>query len=563
MSFSLSHHFSIDAPGRTVEHSAGTMAAAARAYQRRDHAEAERICLALIDREPRHFDALHLLGVVCLDRRHLADAVGYLTRAVRERPDNGSAHYHLGTALLGLKLYAQATAALRSAVALRPGDAGALNNLGNALGDGGRPDEAIECYRQALAIDPGLIAAHFNSARSLVALDRLDEAVIGFRAALAHAAADTDADRLSDIHASLGHALAALGRYDEALAHCRAVASWHPRVADWNESLVLLLLGRYAEGWRKYEGRWGIADHDPPRPDARVPVLSEVCGKRMLLTPEQGHGDLIQFARYAPLLAAHGAHVTVQTYVELKALMRTLDGVEQIVALGEREPPADIVTPLLSLPLVFGARVDSIPGQVPYLRPPPERLAAWQRRLGPRTGPRVGLAWWGSQHIPKWSVPIELLQPLIACPEIELHALQKEIPPAQRDWLAGRTLVDHSTELHDYADTAALISLLDLVITIDTSVAHLAGALGKPVWIMLQHSADWRWLLERHDTPWYPTARLFRQQRPGAWEQVVRDVVQVLAGRGGDGVAIGRSGDVGRAAEETMAAATRPNQTSS
>jgi tetratricopeptide (TPR) repeat protein len=542
MSFGLSHRFSINAHERMAVYSADTMAAAAHAYCRRDLAEAERICLALIDREPRHFDVLHLLGVVCLDRQHLADAVGYLARAVRERPDDGSAHYHLGTALLGLKLYNQAAAALRRAVAQRPGDAGALNNLGNALSDGGRPDEAIDWYRQALAIDPGLVAAHFNRARSLAALDRFDEAVTGFRAALAHAAADTDAGRLADIHASLGHALAAIGCYDEALAQCRAVASWHPQVANWNESLVLLLLGRYADGWRKYEGRWGIADHDPPRPDAHVPRLSDLCAKRILLTPEQGHGDLIQFARYAPLLAAHGARVAMQTYVELKALMRSLDGVEQVVAIGEREPPADIVTPLLSLPLVFGTRVDSVPAQVPYLRPPPERLGAWQRRIGPRTTTRVGLAWWGSQHIPKRSMQIELLQPLLLCPDIELHALQKEIPSAQRDWLAGEPVVDHSAELHDYSDTAALISLLDLVVTIDTSVAHLAGALGKPVWIMLQRSADWRWLLERQDSPWYPTARLFRQQRAGDWGQVVRDVVQALARLGDGGVAIGGSG---------------------
>ena len=187
-------------------------------------------------------------------------------------------------------------------------------------------------------------------------------------------------------------------------------------MAAWNESLILLLLGRYAEGWRKYEGRWGVADHDPPRADARVPELAEVAGKRVLLTPEQGHGDMIQFARYAPLLAAHGARVIVQTYVELKALMRTLRGVERVIAMDETEPPADIVTPLLSLPLVFGTVLDTIPAQVPYLRAPPERLAVWQQRLGPRTRPRIGLCWWGSQHIPKRSLPIETLLPVLSHP---------------------------------------------------------------------------------------------------------------------------------------------------
>jgi tetratricopeptide (TPR) repeat protein len=512
--------------------SSETIAAAARAYYARDYGEAERVCLALIERDPRHFDALHLLGVVCLDRAQLADAVGYLTRAARERADDARVSYHLGTALLRLKLYDQAETSLRRTLALQPKDVGALNNLGNALGQSGRHKDAVACYRQVLETDPRHVPARFNLGRSLFALDRLDESVAAFRQALADAPSDIDKDRLADIHGSYGQALLALGRYDEALAACDAIAACQPQVAAWNESLVLLLLGRYQEGWRKYGGRWGIAGHDPPRPDARVPDLAEVAGKRVLLTPEQGHGDLIQFARYAPLLAAQGARVTVQTYVELKVLMQTLDGVERVIAPGEREPPADIVTPLLSLPVMFDTRLDSVPARVPYLHAPEQRVAAWQRRLGPRSRLRVGLAWWGSQHIPKRSIPIEMLLALLSLPEIELHALQKELPATQRDWLSSHDrLIDHSAEFNDYADTAALISLLDLVVTIDTSVAHLAGALGKPVWIMLQHSADWRWLLDRDDSPWYPTARLFRQKRAGHWETVVADVATALAGQ--------------------------------
>jgi tetratricopeptide (TPR) repeat protein len=534
MSFGFSHRFSVDSFGRPIQPPlSGLLAEAARAYYARNHAEAERVCLALLEREPRHFDALHLLGVVCLDRARLAEAIGYLTCAARERPDDAQVNYHLGTALLGEKLYQQAESVLRHSAALRPGDAGALNNLGNALGGDGRHAEAIDCYRQVLAIDAGHAPAWFNLGRNLAALDRLEDAVAAFREALRHASAEIDADRLADVYASLGETLVALGRYEEAQATCHAIAGRRPELAAWNESLLLLLLGRYAEGWRKYEGRWAVADHDPPRADARVPELAEVAGKRVLLTPEQGHGDMIQFARYAPLLAAQGARVTLQTYVELKALMQTLNGVEQVVAADETEPPADIVTPLLSLPLVFGTRLDSVPARVPYLRAPPERLADWQRRLGPRAHPRIGLAWWGSQHILKRSLPIETLLPVLSYPGIELHALQKEIPAAQRDWLAARRLLtDHSAALNDYADTAALISQLDLVVTVDTSVAHLAGALGVPVWIMLQHSADWRWLLDRDDSPWYPTARLFRQRRTGDWDGVVADVAQALGRHG-------------------------------
>jgi tetratricopeptide (TPR) repeat protein len=505
------------------------MAAAANYYRAGNYAEAERCCLELIAADARNFDALHLLGVVYLDGSQLPDAVRYLTRAERERPNDARVHYHLGTALLGQKLHHQAEPELRRALALRPNDTAALNNLGNALAAMGRHEDAIQCLRQVLQIQPGFAPALYNLGHSLAALDRLEEAVVSYEAALAHAAG-ADPDRLADVYAGLGEALVGLRRYDEALAACRAMSGFKPELARWNASLALLLLGRYAEGWPNYEGRWHVADHDPPRPDARVPQLAEVAGKRMLLTCEQGHGDIFQFARYAPLLARRGARVTLQGYIEQKELLQTLDGVETVIAMGEKEPPYDIVTPLLSLPLVFGTELDSIPADVPYLRAPPARLEAWRERLGPRTQPRIGLAWWGSQHIPKRSLPIEALLPVIMLPGIEIHAMQKDLPPEQRDWVAKHPrLIDRGDELRDYADTAALISLLDLVVTIDTSVAHLAGALGKPVWIMLQYSADWRWLLDRDDSPWYPTARLFRQHRRGDWSGVVADVAKELA----------------------------------
>ena len=530
MSYALSIRYCVDAFGRTIP--AHGMEAAARYYRAHDPAEAERCCLELVERDPRHFDALHLLGVISLDRSQFTDAVGYLTRALRERPDDAQVNYHLGTAQLGLKLYGQAEASLQRALMARPDDVSTLNNLGNALAGHRKPQAAIDCFQQVLQQVQTHAAAHYNMGRALAELDRAEAAVASFHDALAHASAATEPDRVADIHAALGQALVGLGRYDEALAACHAIAPAAPGVAAWNESLVLLLLGRYIEGWRKYEGRWQVKDHDPPRSDARVPALGEVAGKRVLLVPEQGHGDMIQFARYAPLLAAQGAKVDVQTYVELKALMQTLDGVEDVVEPNEKEPAADIVTPLLSLPLVFATDLNSIPSRVPYLHAPPERLAAWRHRLGEHTRRRVGLAWWGSQHISRRSLPIETLAPILSLPDLEFHALQKEIPAAHRAFMSAHSeLLDHSADLGDFADTAALISLLDLVVTIDTSVAHLAGALGKPVWIMLQHTADWRWLLDRKDSPWYPTARLFRQKKPGDWQGVVGNVARALRPR--------------------------------
>jgi tetratricopeptide (TPR) repeat protein len=527
MSYALSTRFQIDASGRPIP--THGMDAAARYYRAHNLTEAERCCRELIEHDLRHFDALHLLGVVLLDRAQFADAITWLTRAFQQRPDDAQVNYHLGTAQLGLKLYDQAETTLRHALVTRPDDAATLNNLGNALAGNGKHAAAIECFQQVQRLAPGHAASHYNMGRALAELDRLDDAVASFQAALVNAPVETEPGRLADIHAALGQAFVGLGRYDEARAECRAIAATDPGVAEWNESLVLLLLGQYNEGWRKYEGRWQVKDHDPPRVGARVPTLTEVVGKRVLVITEQGHGDMIQFARYAPLLAAHGAKVSVQTYIELKALMQTLERVEAVVAATEPEPAADIVTPLLSLPLMFGTDLATIPSQVPYLHAPPERQAVWQQRLGAPTRRRIGLAWWGSQHIARRSLSIETLLPILSTPNAEFHAVQKEIPPAHREFMAAHpTLIDHSHELVDFADTAALISQLDLVVTIDTAVAHLAGALGKPVWIMLHHSADWRWLLDRTDSPWYPTARLFRQKRAGDWKGVVDSVARAL-----------------------------------
>jgi tetratricopeptide (TPR) repeat protein len=522
-SYALSTSFRVDASGRRIaEPPTHGMEAAERYYHARDYDETQRCCRELIAQDEHHFDALHLLGVVHLDCRRLQEATDCLTRAVRERPEHSLANYHLGSALLELRQFDQAEAALRQALAGRADEPGTLNNLGNALIELGRHDEALACFEHVLCLQPKHVPALYNAGRSLAELDRLEEAVSALQSALSTAPVDTSVDRLADIHSALAQALAALGHYDEALVSCRAIAAIKPGVGAWNESLVLLLLGNFADGWPRYESRWDVPDHDRLRADARVPTLAEVAGKRVLLVPEQGHGDMIQFARYAPMLAAEGARVTLQTYIEHKALMQTLEGIDAVISREEAEPASDYVTPLLSLPLMFGTNLSSIPAQVPYLHAPPERLAIWRERLGVRTQRRIGLAWWGSQHIRKRSLSIDALQPLLSFGGFEFHSLQKTAPATHP------ALIDHGAELNDFADTAALISLLDLVVTIDTSVAHLAGALGMPVWIMLKHDPDWRWLLDRDDSPWYPTARLFRQRQRGDWGAVIAAIVAAL-----------------------------------
>jgi tetratricopeptide (TPR) repeat protein len=510
--------------------SAAEQEMADRDYRVGDRAAAARRCREIIARDAWHFEALHLLGVVCLERGELQEAVACLDRAVRARPD-AAAFFQLGDALATLERHEATIAALRQAVALVPEHVDALNMMGSAMAALNRHDEAIACYNQALAIRPDYPPALFNRAKRLANIGRLEEAADGFRASLAGTGPKTDPAKLGDIHVELGRALMELGRPDEALAVTRAAQALRdtPGRAEWHESLVLLALGQYAEGWEKYEFRYAIEGQSKPHDHARVLDLAEVSGKHVLICAEQGFGDTIQFARYVHLLARAGATVSLAVSPELKPLLREMDGVAAVIATGEEEPTCDLVTAFPSLPLAFQTELASIPADVPYLRAPAAQLAAWRKRFGRARKPRVGICSWGSQHIPQRSIPIAALAPVLDRADIELHLLQKEISPPDRAWLTAHSTVrEYSETLIDFADTAALIEQMDLVITIDTAVAHLAGALARPVWIMLPFSADWRWLLDRDDSPWYPTARLFRQPQRGDWDAVAAAVSLAL-----------------------------------
>jgi len=287
-------------------------------------------------------------------------------------------------------------------------------------------------------------------------------------------------------------------------------------------SLCLLLLGRFDEGWRAYEERFGVGNHDPRPEGAIVLDPDRVAGKRVLILTEQGRGDMVQFIRYAPLLQQRGATVLVQAYPDLVPLLAAMPGIAAVVSTDDPRPQADLVTSVMSLPLAFRIH----PANVPYLRVPPDCLG-----LGPRTRPRIGVTWSGSTHsYDRSAMPAETLAPLLALPGFEFHCLQKEIVDRDQAWLdaAGPPINLHVRALGDFADTAALIEQMDVIVTIDTAIVHLAGGLAKPVRVMLPFSPDWRWLLERQDSPWYPTARLFRQPTRGAWAPVVQAVVADL-----------------------------------
>jgi hypothetical protein len=341
-----------------------------------------------------------------------------------------------------------------------------------------------------------------------------------------------------------GHICADRHQFDEALS-CYAAAAALPTLrpeAEFCASLVRLRLGQFAQGWSDYEWRWQQASWAPQRRDFVAPLWLDqepLAGRTILLHAEQGFGDTLQFVRYAGLVADLGATVLLEVQAPLKSLLSGTAGVAHIFARGEPLPRFDLHCPLMSLPLAFGTALDTIPADVPYVIAPADRVAQWRARLGEPRSLRVGVVWAGSavhKNNHNRSIAFERFRSLLSAPGVAFVSLQQELGAAEAARLNGHAnVIALGGELRDFADTAAVVSLLDVVVSADTAMVHLAGALGRPVWALLQFSPDFRWLLDRQDSPWYPTARLFRQPRFGDWESVlarVKDELEAL-GRAG------------------------------
>ena len=424
---------------------------------------------------------------------------------------------------------AQAALIYRSVIASgEPCAVEARINLGAILDQEGRHEEALGQYRQALAERGGHPLALNNMGNSLSKLGRFAQAAASFRLALA-AAPDCLEARLA-----LGAALQRDGDAQGAIACFREALGRDPECAEahWNLALALLIAGEFQEGWREYQWRWRRDSFTSPRRGFKEPSWdgSPLAGRRILVHGEQGLGDTIQFARYLPLVAAAGGSVLAECQcASLRPLLERIPGVSRVLVMGEKLPPFDLQVPLLSLPYLFGTTLNRLPARVPYLSPDPERLCAWSRRLpGSGHGLKVGLVWAGKALPDHFrSCAPETLAPLGQIPGVSFYSLQ--LPADGAETAAPfPELVDLTRDIADFGDTAALIAHLDLVISVDTSVAHLAGALGKPVWLMLPRAGDYRWLLERGDSPWYPSMRIFRQERQGEWEPVVQRVCAEL-----------------------------------
>ncbi|MGH9663569.1 MAG: tetratricopeptide repeat protein [Bryobacteraceae bacterium] len=472
-----------------------------------------------------HFELGNLLYA---SGRH-AEAAACYGRTTGLQPGHAEAWYNLGVACTAQERLPEALKAYREALRWRPAYAEAHNNLGVLLQAYRRLDEAVREYREAIASAPGSVDARYNLGLLLQERGELDEAAETYEQLL-----ERKPDHTESIN-NLGNVLLALGHPEEAMdAYWRALTI-DPVFAEarWNIAVVQLLLGRYQQGWRGYEWRFR-QKHYVPRPfDRPLWDRKPLNGRRILLHAEQGLGDTLQFIRYAPLVKALDGVVIVECQEPLVDLLATAPGIDERIARGETYPDYDCQAPLLSLPHLLGTTLATIPHEVPYLKADPDRVERWGKAIKQHTGKapslRVGLTWSGNpdHKMNRFrSLDRDALRTLENIPGVTLFALQKgEAALAQAASLNMVSLESPSTNL---CDTAAIVANLDLIVSVDTSIAHLGGALGKPVWTLLAFAPDWRWLLDREDCPWYPSMRLFRQSRRGDWSGVMARVRAAL-----------------------------------
>jgi tetratricopeptide (TPR) repeat protein len=504
---------------------------------------------------PASVDTLYNLGNTYQDLGQPERAAAYFERALRVNPEAVELHNNLGTALQDLGRLDEAIGCFRKALALRPDLVESLDNLAGALQEQGKLNEAQACYERALALRPDRVESLIGLGVVLRAQGRLEEAVARYQRALElspdhpearnnlgvalvdlgrraeaithHKKALALQPGRAELHYNLGSTLQRQGLYAEALACYGRALALKPDYAQahLNRALALLLTGEIDDGWQEYEWRFGVNVYDR-KFDRPLWSGEPLAGASILIHAEQGFGDTLQFIRYIPAVAERGGRVVLEVPKPLVRLARTVAGVPQVVARGDPLPTFDCHCPLLSLPRVFKTNLATIPGAVPYLRVPAEAAAGWADRIPAIPGLRVGVVWAGTTV---GAIDLRLLQPLWEVEGVSWFGLQLGDRSGDISSLGVVNIADLSPWLVDFAETAAAVCRLDLVISVDTSVAHLAGALGRPTWLLLRYPPEWRWLLAREDSPWYPTARLFRQRKEGEWPEVAREVAAALA----------------------------------
>jgi tetratricopeptide (TPR) repeat protein len=492
--------------------------------------EAKALYEQVLAKDSTNASALELLGLVHFSLCNYEQSLVYYLEAIQQNPTNPEVHHNIGNVLAELGRLEEAVFSFDTCLALDPNNSAVHRNKGIALFQLDRLDHALESYDQALAL--GLTEAPVYKDRGVILskLDRQEEALANY------AIAEGQGSLCAQGYHNLGGVLGAFGCVDDALASYNKALSLRPdyQSAHWNKSILLLLRGEYLEGWSLYEWRSRGDDALAKFPSFSQPSWrgeGDISGKRLLIHAEQGFGDLIQFSRYAPMVLSKGAEVILEVPKPLVTVMQTLHPEVSIAVQGEPLPEFDVHCPVMSLPYAFKTTVETVPSSDRYLSADPAKVALWREKLDATSAKRVGLVWSGSathKNDHNRSIALSDLLPLLDTP-CEWHSLQKEYREGDLAVLEGvPQLHQHQDDLIDFSDTAALIECLDLVITVDTSVAHLAGAMGKPVWILLPTRPDFRWMLDRTDTPWYPSAQLFRQSEAGDWLPLIKRLADEL-----------------------------------
>lgn len=501
-------------------HSAGRLEEAAEAYQR------------AIVLNPTEADSLENLGSILHLRGQTAQAIPLLRKALATRPNEAASLSNLAAVLTETGQYDEAIELLRKAVAAKPEFVEAHDNLGLALRHKGRLEEALHSHQTAAKLRPGAFVTLRNIGQTYQLMGRTSEAVEAYRKAIA-----IKPDYVEAI-SSLGTALMELREVDAGTKAFREAIAIRPEypLAHFNLSQALLLTGDWLEAWEEQEWRWRAPDLKLPRPNFSRPVWNgeDLKGRRILVHAEQGFGDALHFGRYLPLVAQRGGRVIFQCHPGVKRLFEPMQEIDQCVAFDSAVPEFDIHIPLMSLPGIFKTTLQNVPAAQGYLEADPELSKVWKDRIRPANERafRVGLVWAGrgdQKNDRNRSMPLAALTPLGGVTGVEFFSLQKGEPASQlKASPPGLVIQDLSNDLSDFADTAAALDHLDLLISADTAPAHLAGALGKPVWVLAAFFADWRYMLNRSDNPWYASMRVFRQPRPGDWQTPVAEAVEKL-----------------------------------
>jgi hypothetical protein len=493
--------------------------------QTKNHSQAINFLTKAIKINPQFAPCYNNLGLALQELNRLDEALASYDKAITIKPDYADAHYNRGFALHEIKRWYEALDSYDKAISIKPDYAEAYSNRGVALQELKRLDEALASYDKAISIKPDYADAHSNRGFALQELKRLDEALISYDKAI------SIKPDYAEAYYNRGYVLQELKHLDEALTSYDKAISIKPDYveANWNKSLGLLLDGQFAQGWQEYECRWKKEDISKTAGIRNFPQpiwlgAESLKDKTILLYAEQGLGDTIQFSRYVPLIAELGAKVILEVQSPLVKLLKNLEGVNQIAARGGTISEFDYQCPLLSLPLAFKTELNTIPPASKYMISDNKNNLNWQIKLGEKSKPRIGIVWSGStEHKNDHNRSITLSQLIPYLPSnMEYVCLQKELRGIDKEALEKNPHIQfYGDDLEDFTDTAALCDLMDVVISVDTSVAHLAGTLGKQTWVLLPYSPDWRWMLDRDDSPWYPSVKLYRQENNGNWNGVL------------------------------------------